>query len=112
MGMDAKARVFYGYKHPIDKYGILNEDSELYEKYTNKGFRIVSNGGGYQHCLAVDNSYRYYDWDYGVQSINCAEMLDETINLNYHDTIKNFLDSQNIKYTEDDIGWFIICDFS
>lgn len=105
MGMDASAHIFYGYKKSISFEKDENGD------YLDRpiGF-IVVNDSSDDTYLAVEESYEYTDWDYGLHQIFPKKMCD--LDTSYFYKVKNYLDLLGIRYSEEDIGWFIICNYS
>ncbi len=98
MGQDAKAYLFYGYKHSISTW--VDED----------GFDLVYDSGG-ESYLAIDSSIQYFDWDYGVQALD-KDVFDIDSHKQLNEKVRAFLTEHQYEFSSDDIGWFVICDYS
>lgn len=102
MGADVSAVIFYGYKYPVD----IHEDEECF----NDDLDVVW-CEDYTYLAAADSCI-YTDDDYNPKQLFPQQMYMCENRDRYYQLIKNWLNEKQIAFKSEDIGWFIVCDYS
>ncbi len=110
MGCSAQTWIFYGYKRKFNIRDLYKEEEDINEP--KDGFALIYTSACDVY-LAINDSVQHFDGYFGVEQLELTCIRFDFLLLEYRRRLVNLLTAHQYEITdEDNIGWFVACDYT